>query len=297
MWGGALVDNAVERGHEVTLFNRGKSDPGAFPAIERLKGDREFDLHKLKGRTWDVVIDTCGYLPRLVRLSAEALRGQVDHYTFISTISVYSPRGDPRRDETADLLPLVDESVEEVTGGTYGPFKVSCETAVRESFPDSALMIRAGLIAGPYDRSNRFTYWVARAARGGDAIAPPAEQPVQFVDVRDLAAFTMERTEARANGIYNVIGPAQRLSFGELLSRARKALDSDTKFHHADDALLKAHDVAEFVELPLWLNREGAESLMTYSIDKALADWLARETIRGNGPRYLCLVKGTSAGF
>ncbi len=282
--GRALVDEAVERGHEVTLFNRGKSDPEAFPAIETLKGDREFDLHKLQGRNWDAVIDTCGYLPRLVRLSAEALKGQVDHYTFISTISVYPPGGDPRRDETADLLPLVDESVEEVTGETYGPFKVSCETAVRESFPDSALMIRAGLIAGPYDRSNRFTYWVTRAARGGDAIAPPAEQPIQFVDVRDLAAFTMERAEARANGVYNVIGPAQRLSFGELLSRARVALGSDTVFQFADDALLQARDVAEFVELPLWLNRESAESVMNFSFDKALADGLRlrplEETVR-----------------
>ncbi len=272
--GRALVEAALQAGHKVTLFNRGISAPDAFPNVETIIGDRESDIARLRGRRWDAVIDTCGYLPRLVRLSAEALRESVERYTFISTLSVYPPAGAPQRDESAAVLTLDDETVEEVTAETYGPLKTHCERALGSSFPGRCLIIRSGLIVGPHDPTNRFTYWVRRTARGGDAIAPPADQPAQFLDARDLAAFTLRLTEEGAGGIYNVTGPAQRLTFGALLSVAEEALKADVQFHHVSDDFLRKQKVGEFMELPLWINAELANSFMTFDIGKALAQGL-----------------------
>ena len=272
--GPALVAEALARGHRVTLFNRGKSSPEPVAGVELIRGDRETDLDRLYGRRWDAVVDTCGYVPRLVKLSAEALSGSVGHYTFISTLSVYPLPGAADRDESAELLTLNDPSLEEVSGETYGPLKVLCEAQVQVAFPERSLIIRPGLIVGPRDPTNRFTYWVTRAARGGFAIAPPAAQPVQFVDVRDLAAFTLRRIEARATGIYNVTGPVERLTFGELLPLIKQALGSEVQFHHVSDEFLRENDVGEFMQLPLWINEALAESFMTFNIDKALGDGL-----------------------
>ena len=269
--GRALVDAALHRGHRVTLFNRGISKPDAYSDIESIRGDRETDLDRLRGGAWDAVIDTCGYRPRPVRLSTAALRQVVDHYTFISTLSVYPVAGEANRDETASLLPLADDAIDEVTGESYGPLKVGCEAAVLEAFPRSALVIRAGLIVGPHDQTNRFTYWVTRAARGGDAIAPPAPQPLQFIDARDLADFVLARIEARTAGVYNVTGPAARMTFGEFLPLVQTALGRQVRFHHVSDDFLRRHDVEEFMGLPLWINRESAESFMTFKIERALA--------------------------
>ena len=268
--GRALVEAAAAQGHRVTLFNRGRSDPAAFPEIETIIGDRETDLDLLKGRRWDAVIDTCGYVPRLVELSSEALKGAVEHYTFISTLSVYPLQGAAKRDDESEVLPYDSAMPEEVNGSSYGPLKVGCEQAVRRAYPESALIIRAGLIAGPHDPTNRFTYWVTRTAKGGDAIAPPVDQPVQFVDVRDIAEFTLRRTESMTNEIYNVTGPARRLSFGEFLAGAKEALGSDVCFRHVSDAFLQEQQVGEFMELPLWVNQELAESFMTFDCTKAL---------------------------
>ena len=272
--GRALVEAALEARHEVTLFNRGISAPDAFPAVETIIGDRETDLERLAGRRWDAVIDTCGYLPRLVGLSAGTLRESVRHYTFISTLSVYPLAGAPQRDESAALLTLDDETIEEITDETYGPLKVLCERALQQSFPGNSSIIRSGLIVGPYDPTNRFTYWVTRAAQGGDAIAPPTGQPIQFIDARDLATFTLRLTEAGRGGIYNVTGPARRLTFGELLPVAKETLQCDVRFHHASDEFLGEHEVGEFMELPLWVNHDLAESFMTFDISKALAQGL-----------------------
>ena len=259
--GPALVADALESGHRVTLFNRGVSGGKPVAGVEQIRGDRETDLRRLAGRSWDAVIDTCGYVPRHVRLSAHALRGSVGHYTFISTLSVYPAQGASNRDESAALLTLDDPSIEAVTDETYGPLKVHCEAQAQSAFPERCLVIRPGLIVGPRDPTNRFTYWVTRAARGGPAIAPPAKQPIQFVDVRDLAAFTLRRIEDRASGIYNVTGPAGRLTFGELLPLIKQALGSDVQWRHVSDDFLRDNDVGEFMELPLWLNRALAESL------------------------------------
>ena len=268
--GRALVTAAVSRGHRVTLFNRGQTNPSAFPEIETIIGDREADLDQLKCRRWDAVVDTCGYVPRVVDLSAQALKSAVEHYTFISTLSVYPLQGSSNRDEGSEVLPYGDEMAEEVTNISYGPLKVGCERMVQGAYPESALIIRAGLIVGPHDPTNRFTYWVTRTAKGGVAIAPPADQPLQFVDVRDIAEFTVRQTESMANEIYNVTGPARRFSFGDLLASARDAVGSDVTFRHVSDAFLQGQQVEEFMELPLWVNQQLAESFMSFECAKAL---------------------------
>jgi len=272
--GRALVDRALARGHQVTLFNRGKTNPDAYPDIETIIGDRETDLDKLDGRTWDAVVDTCGYVPRIVKLSADVLKDKVKQYAFISTISVYPVADSENRDETATLLTMEDETVEEITNETYGPLKVLCENAVMEAFPDNALIIRSGLIVGPNDPTNRFTYWVTRTGKGGEAIAPPAEQPVQFIEARDIADFTLARLEAGANEIYNVTGRETPVSFGEWLSTAKEALGSDVTYHHVTDDFLQDHDIGEFMELPLWINQPEAKQFMTFNVDKAVRDGL-----------------------
>ena len=282
--GRALVETAVENGHQLTMFNRGKTNPDAFPHIETIIGDRDADLARLSGRTWDAVIDTCGYFPRQVRSSTQALLGRAGHYSFISSLSVYPIAGAPNRDENAELVPAADESVEEMTNENYGPLKVACENEALAAFADKAAIIRSGLIVGPHDPTNRFTYWVARTAKGGDAIAPPTEQPLQFIDVRDIAAFTLGCAERGLGGIYNVTGPLKRLTIGELLDVAKGALNSNVAFRHVSDAFLQEQEVGEWMELPLWVNADSAEGFLTFNIDRALAAGLSfqplAETIR-----------------
>lgn len=268
------MDSALARGHKITLFNRGQTNPDAYSELETIVGDRETDLHKLEGRSWDAVIDTCGYLPRIVNLSAQALKDKATHYTFISTISVYPILGAPNRNEASELLTIEDESIEEITNESYGPLKVLCEKAVHDAFPERSLIIRPGLIVGENDPTNRFTYWITRTAKGGEAIAPPAEQPVQFVDARDLADFTINRIEAGSTEIYNVTGPDSRLTFGEWLSITKDTLNSDVTYHHVTDDFLKSHEIGEFMELPLWLNVPEAEQFMTFDVQKAIRDGL-----------------------
>jgi 2'-hydroxyisoflavone reductase len=208
--GRALVEAALEKDHRVTLFNRGKSNPECFPEVEKLLGDREIDLSILEGRSWDVVVDTCGYVPRVVRKSAELLADAVEHYTFISTVSVYADLSTPHNDEHAAVGKIEDETIEKVTGETYGPLKALCEQAVMKAMPDRVLVVRPGLIVGPHDPSDRFTYWVQRVSRGGEVLAPkPASMPVEFIDVRDLAEWILRMVEIRETGIYNAVGPGQ----------------------------------------------------------------------------------------
>ena len=198
-----LVDAALERGHEVTLFNRGKSHPGLFPQLDTIIGDREHDVNKLKSRIWDAAIDVAGYLPRIVRLSAEVLEQNVTRYVFISSISVYENFKKAGMDESYPVGKLADETVEEITGGMYGPLKALCEKAVQDVFgPDRTLVIRPGLIVGPHDPTDRFTYWPVRVARGGEVLAPEKpEAPIQIVDVRDLSHFIIKLIEENASGV------------------------------------------------------------------------------------------------
>jgi 2'-hydroxyisoflavone reductase len=207
-----LVEAALGDGHRVALFNRGLSGPDLFPEVETIQGDRDGDLSVLQGRRWDAAIDTCGYVPRLVRASAGLLADAVDHYAFISSISVYSDAIGPGADEGAPVEELDGPTVVEVTGETYGGLKALCERAAEEEMPGRVLNVRSGLISGPHDPTNRFTYWPRRVAAGGEVLAPDRpERRVQFIDVRDLAAWIVAMSAELRTGTYNATGPDHEL--------------------------------------------------------------------------------------
>lgn len=269
--GRALVDEARAAGHTLTLFNRGRSNPALYPDVEQLHGDRDGGLAALAGRRWDAVIDTCGYVPRVVRAAADFLAPAVEHYTFISTMSVYAEPLAEGTDEAAPVGTIPDESIEEISGGSYGPLKALCERAATEAMDGRALHVRSGLIVGPHDASDRFSYWPARVARGGGMLAPVSPgYGVQFIDVRDLAAWTLRATAARLTGAYNVTGPERPLPIGRLLDAARDLTGSDAHFTWMSDDFLIAHDVGPYVELPLWVPAE-AGGFNSFNIDRALA--------------------------
>lgn len=254
-----LVDAALGRGHQVTLFNRGQHNPELYPEVEKLRGDRGGDLSALRGRRWGAVIDTCGYVPRVASASASLLADHVEYYAFVSSISVYADFGAAGMDESAAVGCLEDESVEEITGQTYGPLKALCERAVEKAMPGRALSVRAGLIVGPHDPTDRFTYWVRRAAQGGDVLAPgKPDAPVQWIDARDLAGWMVRMAEERCVGTYNATGPAQRLSMGDFLNACKRVSKSDAAFVWVDEEFLLKEQVTPFTQLPLWLPRDSA---------------------------------------
>jgi 2'-hydroxyisoflavone reductase len=266
--GRALIEAALAGGHNVTMFNRGRTNPHLFPQVERLQGDRDGQLDALKGQRWDVVIDTCGYVPRIVRQSAELLAPSVGRYIFISTISVYREPILPGAAENAPLAVLPDETVEEVTGETYGGLKALCERAVQDVYGERALIIRPGLIVGPHDPTNRFTYWVTRIAEGGDVLAPDDRQaPVQVIDVRDLAEWTLRLAEARATGVFNATGPATSLTLEQTLLACKAAAGSAAHLVWVDPQWLLAEGIAPWSEIPLWA--PGDEALNQTSIAAA----------------------------
>src|SRR5204863_9198086 len=201
----AAVEAALERGHEVTLFNRGETNPELFPEAEKLRGDRDGDLSALEGREWDGVIDPSGYVPRVVRASAELLRSS-GHYVFVSSGSVYAEPYAPGYDESAPTVELEDPDSEEILAN-YGALKAACEDVVRDVFPDAHTNVRAGLIVGPHDGSGRFTYWPLRIAEGGEVLAPaPPDRLVQFIDARDLGGWFVEACASSATGTFNATG-------------------------------------------------------------------------------------------
>jgi 2'-hydroxyisoflavone reductase len=250
--GRALATAALERGHEVTLFNRGRNDGRHLPGAERLVGDRDGQMDALLGRSWDAVVDTSGYVPRLVRASAELLARSVGRYVFISSVSVYADFSRPV-DESSLLKTMPDESMEEVTESSYGPLKVLSERAVEEIWPGRALIVRPGVIVGPYDPTVRFSYWTARVARGGEVLAPGDPwTPVQFIDVRDLAEWIVRMIEAGRPGVFNASG-GSGLTMGEMLETCRSASGSDAHFTWVDEAFLIERGVLPWTHLPLWM--------------------------------------------
>jgi 2'-hydroxyisoflavone reductase len=251
--GRATVEAALERGHEVTLFNRGETNPELFSETEKLRGDRTEDLSGLEGREWDAVVDSSGYYPHVVRRSAEALRDSAGRYLFVSSVSVYAdfsegPSEDAPRGELGDMP--ADEMLEDYSN--YGPLKALSEDAVRDVFGDRATIVRPGLIVGPHDPTGRFTYWPHRVARGGDVVVPaPPERNVQFVDVRDLGRWMVELLERDEGGAFNATRSG--VPWAAVIESARAVAGSDATPVWIPDEFLQQHEVGEWMELPMWL--------------------------------------------
>ena len=249
-----LVEIAQERGHTLTLFNRGQRNPDLFPEVEQLRGNRDGNLTALQGRAWDAAIDTSGFFPRVVRASAELLAGAVGHYTFISSISVYSDVSVMGIDESAPVGTIADPTIEEITGESYGPLKALCEQTVEQALPGRALIVRPGLIVGTYDPTDRFTYWPHRVAEGGEVLAPARpEYPVQIIDARDLAGWILSMVEAHQTGVYNADSPAFSLTLGSVLDTCRDVSGSDARVTWVAEQFLLDHEVQPWMQLPLWV--------------------------------------------
>ncbi len=279
------VKYALARGHKVTVFNRGKTHPGELPPeVEQLTGDRNGQLDALKGRKWDVAIDNPTMLPKWVHDAAEILKGNVERYVFISTISVYPDSPKPGMDETAPLANYEGKDAMKETRDTvvaskfalYGPLKALSEAEAEKWFPGKTLVIRPGLIVGPGDETDRFTYWPVRIDRGGEVLAPGnADDPVQFIDARDLAEWTIRMVEQGETGIYNATGPAEPLGVGGMLEGIRSALGSEAKFSFVPADFLEKEKVAPWSDMPVWVPPSGKEGgLGAVSIKKALAKGL-----------------------
>jgi 2'-hydroxyisoflavone reductase len=280
--GRTIAEIALKQGHSLTLFNRGKSNPELFPQAERLIGDRSIDLSPLEGRQWDAVIDTCGYLPGDARRSAQALASAVDHYTFISTAQVYADLSKPAADEEAALASLKQGNSEELSGETYGPLKALCEQEVMKVFPGRALIVRPGLIVGPYDPSDRFAYWLQRVAEGGEVLVPgPPDRPIQFIDGRDLAEWILRMAAERQAGTYNAIGPENRMHMEEFLQICKSITQSDASFTWVDDPFLLEHKVEPWSDMPLWIPHDhpSLSQIFTVSGEKARGDGLTHRSV------------------
>lgn len=245
---------ALAAGHDVTLFHRGQTNPDIFPEATHILGDRTKDLDKLSDGNWDAVIDTSGYHPSAVRASAKAMADKVGTYVFISTISVYAGFATPNQDESAPLARLQRPSRAQVTDETYGALKTHCEDVVLNAFGERALILRPGLIVGPYDPTDRFTYWPARVQRGGEVLAPGVPTgPVQFIDARDIADWLLTLLDAENNGIFNVTGPQEEMNFSTFLDACKKAIKSDVNYTWVTPDFLAQHEVIPFQEMPLWV--------------------------------------------
>lgn len=267
--GPPMVEYALARGHEVTLFNRGTTSPDLFPGLEKLRGDRDGDLASLAaeiatGRRWDAVIDNTASLPRWVTASAGLLADHADLYLYTSSISAYADVSAPGTDETAavgTITPEAEAAVKtrsDITGDNYGPLKARCEEEARKAFPDRCIVVRPGLIVGPGDYSDRFTYWPVRIWRGGEVMAPgnPTD-PVQFVDCRDLGEWYVRLVEERRLGTFNGVGPRSKMSMAEMLYGLRATVDNDISFTWVDADFLEKHEVQAWSHMTVWIPPVG----------------------------------------
>lgn len=292
-----LIGAALQKGYEITLFNRGRNyaDKMIF-GVEQIRGDRNSDLEKLSGRNWDAAIDTCGYLPQSVKKSAEFLADKVNRYVFISSGSVYDDLSEPNYDETTRTAKLDDRQQKEVEkinrngelngqtlGANYGALKVLCEEAAEAAMPNRVLSVRAGMIVGAFDWTDRFAYWVMRAAEGGDVLAPgKPENFVQLIDARDLSEWIIKMIEEKENGIYNAAGKPFALDFGKMLDAIKNAVGSDARFIWADENFLTENTVAPWSEMPFYLpeSDENPPNFLTMNVSKALQKGLRFRPLR-----------------
>ena len=284
-----LVEAARARGHEITLFNRGQTNPDLYPELQTIIGDRDGNLDALKGQVWDTVIDTSGRLPRLVKVSATLLADACGQYIFLSSVSVYSKRGVKDIGEDAPLAQLANEGSEDVVAD-YAALKVLCEREVTNAMRGRALNVRAGLLVGPYDNTARFTYWPWRIAQGGEVLAPgdPA-RTIQFIHARDLADWLIHAAEEQLTGTLNATGPEHPLTMGDFLEACRQVTSSTAQLTWVDEEFLLDHEVIAFTELPLWL-RQASEGMLAVNIQKARAAGLRsrpiEDTIRETFERH-----------
>lgn len=295
-FGRAFVEEAVRRGHDVSVFHRGESEPADLAGIEHLHGDRNAGLDALAGRSWDAVLDTCAFVPRDVRALADVIGERIGHYALVSSLSVHPddlPVG-ATEDTPTHQPPFPD--TEDVTEETYGPLKVACEVEAAAAFGDRLLVIRPGYIVGPHDPTDRFTWWVRRAAGGGEMLAAgPPDAPIQGIDARDLGAFVLDRIEARDSGTYGVVGPAEPATTADVVEAARSAGRADTSFVWVDPTFV--HDLGEIHEtwFPMWhpqhpgfhaydAGKATAAGLRPRPFAQTIADTLAWDRERGGPP-------------
>ncbi len=264
-----IVEKALLLGHQVTLFHRGKSGPDLFPEAEHVHSDRDGGLDALGDRKWDWVIDVSGYVPRIVQQSCEYLRNRCDTYLFISTISVFKDYTQIGLDESSELAELEDETVEEITGATYGGLKVLCERVVQGIFGGRSLIVRPGMIVGPYDHTDRFTYWFRRAQKGGKMLSLcERDEAVQFIDGRDLADFCLHLLHIQAFGIYLATGPQFAITWGDIFDEAALQVGSEYEIVRPNFDWLKEQGVATLPsQFPAEANTPGVYRI---KIDKGI---------------------------
>jgi len=255
---------AIDAGHDVTVFHRGKTGADLFPTASHLTGDRDEDLSALASGSWDATIDVCAYFPRQVRSLATALGGRGGTYVFISSVSAYSPSVPPNYDESAPLAAIDDLAATEVTNENYGGLKVACEQLSTELFGPDTTIIRPTYVIGPYDRSYRFTWWVDRLARGGIVLAPgDPDDPIQLIDARDQSAFVVSLLERSVTGTFHTVSTAPPFGFGQMLAAiAAEVAPPGTQFTWVPSDFLLEHGV-DGAMLPLWAEGEGDAANMS----------------------------------
>lgn len=287
--GRALVEEALKRGHEVTMFNRG-TNPEVFPGVEQLIGDRNGDVSQLENRKWDVAIDTCGISPHQIEKIAAVLGDNIEHMTYISSISVYPDWIPLNIAEDYHVHSIPPENVlKEIEEGTvspyeyYGGMKVACEVEAEKHWPGRVLQVRAGLLVGSFDYTDRLPYWVHRVAQGGTVLVPGRpERRVQFIDVKDLAAWALNMAENRKAGTFNVTGPGYEMTMAEFLYTCKAVTGSDAEFVWADEQFMLENKVQPWTEMPLWIPEQ-------FALEGASEPW--------KGSSFIRIEKAVNAGL
>lgn len=292
-FGRAFVEEAADRQHEVSVFHRGESEPADLPDVEHLHGDRKAGLEILAGRSWDAVLDTCAFVPREVRDLARPIGNRIGHYTLVSSLSVHPDDLPVGATEDTPTHQPPHPDTEEVTDETYGPLKVACEVEAADVFAERLLVIRPGYIVGPHDPTDRFTYWVRRAAGGSEMLAAgPPDASIQGIDARDLGAFVLDRIEASDADTYGVVGPAAPATMASVLESARAAAGADTRFVWADQEFAVGLGDRRETWFPMWhphlpgfhaydAAKATAAGLRPRPFDETIADTLAWDRERG----------------